>query len=595
MRPPGPDGPGPDGPVPDGPLEGVVYQVSPAPQGDGLYIIWGGAKFPISSSAELAALGVQAADVVQVNDTFLAKTGTVPAPQMLIRERSQAAVYWMTPQGAGVHIPNPTAMNSLSLPWDQVRTIPLGTINQIRPFEQKSIPQTPPSMVFNVNANGNADGGRWARTELPGHTLPNGNHVVEFFGWWGGTDDGPGSDPDWHAGVEPDYPWLERNGFDLVDFVKAGDIYYGRGVDTIDGQGQNPVCYGDASGAAALSIPILKMELDGWTARNWPAGAEPPEDWVGNRVDSPVKNPLDPNLTAVTYWGMVPSANQKPLVDPGTYVSISGNVVTDQPHVTGEQGALAALKGVFAAGLPEHDRSNAARWNELHSPDFIQPVTGPPDAQPGPYQKAYQLTAVLVASPDAGREMRIGPLELAQTKPPSVNWILNAVEIVAPESDPRTITTGNAGRTGAQLIVSPTQAFITIGVTSLPDGTPGKFKALYKTWWTPAPLRQMTVITTPGADTVPLRKPSRIQFDATDTADQAPLAGTVMVNNTPIGTTGTSFMFTFVGGTKREWEEGNPDSIPPVKGKWVTVLTPQPVTVHVDGYIDVTLDVGAVV
>jgi hypothetical protein len=121
-----------------------------------------------------------------VDKHFVTAIGTFPAPQTLLRENGRPEVYWMTPRG-GLHIPSPAAMDYLRLPWDQIRTIPAGTVRQIRPYEQASNPQTPPSMVFDRNANNNGPDARSPRTELPGDTLPNGNHIVGLYGWMVGT------------------------------------------------------------------------------------------------------------------------------------------------------------------------------------------------------------------------------------------------------------------------------------------------------------------------------------------------------------------------------------------------------------------------
>ena len=582
-----PPPPPPHGPPPvDGPQEGVVYQMNPAPAGQsGLYIIWGNAKFPIGSPAELPALGVSPASIQTVDPRFLATVGTFPGPGMLLRQDGHPEVYWMTPQG-GLHIPTPAAMTYLRLDWNQVRTIPAGTVGQIRPFEQPSTSATPPSMVFDRNANNNADGARWPRTELPGHPLPNGNHIVLLYGWMVGYPPGaygPGGDPDWHTSIEPDFAWLERQGINLLTFVKTGDIYYGHAFDSVEPMVFGP---GDGKSGAAISVPAVKFELDGWTARIWPAGTVCPAEW--QRYDAPWQTPVGMTVPAETYWGI--PMWQKPAQN--SYACVSGNLVTDQPHLTGETGDVLALKTVFAAGAAEHDPSNGARWTELHSPDSIVTADAPPDAPVGqPYQKAYELTGVLAVAAEQ-QEQLIQGRALATTPRPDVDHVLRAAEIVGPLTDPRTITTGNATKTGAQLNVYDAAATITVGVTGLSDGTPGKFMALYKTWWELAAARQQTVTTTPAADSVPLNQSTTLQVDSGDALTGVALNGTVLINGAPAGATGTQLRVVLPGVLTREWEPGDPEAIPIVKGRWVTVRMPQPVTVHVDGYLDVTIEVG---
>jgi hypothetical protein len=94
-----------------------------------VYAVEGGARFVISSQAELDALPYASHAVLEIPGSGLVWIGTIPRDGTLVRERDQPAVWWIN--GGQRHIVPDPATLSARFPGQTVRIIPAGTVGQI--------------------------------------------------------------------------------------------------------------------------------------------------------------------------------------------------------------------------------------------------------------------------------------------------------------------------------------------------------------------------------------------------------------------------------------------------------------------------------
>ena len=245
---------------------------------------------------------------------------------------------------------------------------------------------SPPSLLFPP------DSSKWfARTGFPRlHIViaPNGRTVciAELRGWLRHVDGQCNAkDPDWHYTIELDPAWFDGLGISLETLLRPGDVISNLG----DG---GPALASEikqrTSGRALYLQPMIHMELDGWqrtdTARGNPAL---PASWT-------FKNECNSGSTVWPFDPRNPKAGDPPLAV-GQYVRVVGSLVTDEPHMSQDSiatttvfqvgyAAAVTLLGQARADLgqsnaikqmwggnSESDPNHPARWNEVHSPDYI--------------------------------------------------------------------------------------------------------------------------------------------------------------------------------------------------------------------------------
>lgn len=261
----------------------------------------------------------------------------------------------------------------------------------------KSHNPTPPSLVYPP------DGSRWhRRKKLPGTqtiVAPNGQEVCigELRGWlchlYTNCEQ---ADPDWHYFIVLDFNWLDALGIEPERYLLPGDVLGNQGFSTAAAKGE---VVQRSSVRAQYSEAILHLEIDAWPRSDPFRGSPPqPSDWT---FTNDCRNggavwPYDPRN---------PKPGDPPLSH-GQYVSVVGSLVTDDPHMmeaqfivnsilrigyaatlalpgmtveSADAAHLTAIKWLWGEQLSHLDEQHPARWNEIHSPDYIEVL--PPKQQ----------------------------------------------------------------------------------------------------------------------------------------------------------------------------------------------------------------------
>jgi hypothetical protein len=357
-------------------------------------------------------------------------------------------------------------------PGDIPSPIPAGALGSYFPISLPSASLTPSSMVFNASGSiqGSPPRGKWfPRQEVKGVTLSNSSRVVELRGWLSYVNDVPnGADPDWALGIEPDPQWLDSMGADWTTFIKVGDLL-------------NPpwplILTSTDDLHAWAGTPHIELEVCGFPASNFPWAKQLPGDWTLTDLGG---------LAGVT-WPYVPTNDGGSLtgraLKPGDYVRVSGSLVTDEPHLHTNATYDAAAQD-WSAGFDAFDESNPARWTEVHPPDLIELV---PD--PGRSECLYAVAVVARSGVlDPGSTDRSITVTLPAPPQGRPNQRVAVREYVGTETDPATITEGNASLSGALIVPGADSATVHVAVRGQPfAGKPGKFKAVYRVSWQDSP------------------------------------------------------------------------------------------------------------
>jgi len=172
-----------------------------------------------------------------------------------------------------------------------------------------------------------------------------------------------------------------------------------------------------------------------------------------------------------------------------------GSLVTDDPHVriTEEAADYAAtdrdvhgiLGGDDATTLSvrlfwEHERSqkdpaNASRWTELHPPDTVEVLRSRP--------RTEVLRSVLVATPPDLAPGAVYTLDVNLPFPePAVPGATpRVVEIIGPDTQPKSLRARSAPPPSSRATLSPTSVQLHISVARDGDTTtPSAFQAAYR-------------------------------------------------------------------------------------------------------------------
>jgi hypothetical protein len=406
-----------------------------------------------------------------------------------------------------------------------------------------SIAQTPPSMVYppdNVS--------KWfARTDIPNalHTTAAGRDltIIELRGWLVGlASECNASDPDWGYQLELDPEWLSGLGVSPSDLVRPGDL-----LGSPDG---------DPSRARQRSgVVVFDVELDAWQRHDVHRGQPPkPADWTfslgGECGDSGAIWPFDPrkDVHGVT-------------LTVGQYVRMVGSLVTDEPHDkeaaprTNEVlrlglpaasllmspadlvvAAANAAKWIWMESVPDENPTNPARWNEIHSPDYIEVL--------GNKERSRQLYQVVVCAQNGllSGDVERTAIELhgPPRRPP--NTLLRWRQFAS------TWTLSDTVKEGP--FITPADDHITVNVTvqgAAGLGSSGKYAELFELWWEVS-LAHLSV----APVTVAVDKPVTLTVTAVNADTGAPVNGGVDFDGKRVGTTGSPFGWTF--GTHVEWE-----------------------------------------
>ena len=491
-----------------------------------VWVMCGGARFLVPSEAELLAMGYTWAQVQVVPTGTVAPIPTVPRDGTIFKERTPVEEY-VVYSSRKYHVPPDDAFACMGLDRRRLRTLPNGSAASVptvafyspvsgevgaTPGSLAGVGKTPGSLVF--PPQGPLDGSHFARSDIATtvRLVSQGREIrlIELRGWlrYISTDpNAPPGDParlldagcntneqpgaDWWYSLELDTNWAASRGIDLGRFFKVGDLLAHGDFGTLFSPAPNPF-------KCTVVLPQIKMEFNswGWKGRFPPSVNEPPKDW--KKYDQAANCgeyifPFDP---------VQPPGFPKPLVA-GQYVRVVGSLVTDSPHLATDyfgyfkahflpfladpdekrRAAMAAWGGGDTSEQSDHDPAHPARWNEIHPPDLFQPLPKEPPAEPPAHQRETVRGVALVADGIAESYSVEFPFRPPALKPSS-SARLSVREHVGPETNFKSITDGNANKTGARIDVLIDRVRVRIGVAREGGfGAAGKFKGIYRVFW----------------------------------------------------------------------------------------------------------------
>lgn len=586
-----------------------------------VYVLFGNARFHIGSPGELAALGYNWAQVVVVPDGATASLAGMPDRGTLLRDRVAPEV-WFSLGNALWWIPSEESMRFLGLSWANVRVVPQGALANLNPkLQGSSASDTPASVVFAPNHPK-----KWARSEIPGYTTPNGSRIVEIRGWLRGVDGGPNpNDPDWHLQLEVDPAWLDHIGADWHTFFKVGDMIQ-MGLDPLV-DAKDPSIADHTKWAAT---PSLHVEVNGWDRTYKQAGAgghpgteanngypnyvssvAPPKDWTVNEHNGGQLPAATWPFLANLDGGRVGNAA---LAVP-QYVRVIGSVVTDIPHMnTVKGGAWDFMRNAFgvnfgtpqgnaasqdwAGSASEEDPACIPRWTEIHPadvvgtpPDYKVP-SDPVDAYNKRPERIYGVAVVArTAAIDPAPFTNDYRVLLPAPGPQPAGTSLRVDEYVTSDTRYGSIVTGNAAKSGALITTDWRGATIHVAVKGDPfQQSAGRFAAVYRLSWVPNP---EALVVTQQPDPIAAGKQTSVTFVVVQPGTGAPVAGTVSADGVVIGETNHTITHSFSMITDREWVGPEPGDPGPMKGRghWVTVHVPPTVDIACPGHNPVSFHV----
>ena len=349
-----------------------------------------------------------------------------------------------------------------------------------------SLNASPPSLLYPP------EGSKWwPRSGLAGTqaaTALNGKAVsiIELRGWLVSVDGAcNGSDPDWHYALELDLEWLDGLGLQVEQLLLPGDAISIRdGSAAVQGE-----VIAHSSVRAIYSLPVVEIELDAWQRIDIARGQPPkPGSWT-------FTNDCNGGAAVWPFDPRNPKPGDPPL-QAGQYVRVVGSLVTDAPHMSqawaatdwvlrfGYASALAvlgqqladmgrdnAIKWLWGPNRGETDPGHPARWNEIHSPDYIEVL--PPKA------RSENVRCVAVVAQNGLFTGDVESLQAQIAAPPRpTRWhALSMRKRVGPTTIASTVQVdeflpmGNSGRLRAQVQ----------GQGGL--GASGKFHAVYRVGW----------------------------------------------------------------------------------------------------------------
>ena len=587
-----------------------------------VYVVFGHARFHISSPEEMTALGYNWGQVKVVPDGSTAPLARVPDAGTLLRERA-GTVTWVSTGDALRSLGTSDAVRFLQMgsAAGPVRIVPASSLGGMHQVHPDTVAKTPPSVVFPPD-----NYSKWPRPEVPGYSLPNGSHVTELRGWLRHVDgrDANPDDPDWHIDLEVDPAWLDHLGANWQTFFKVGDILKS-GFDAPQPISDPP----DFTGVA--STPVIHVEFNGWDVtysqpydkdgqnltvssrqHRYTSSVAAPADWTTTSANGGPTLSTLPH-TVWPYRVQMCGGGDAPLAV-GSYVRVVGSVVSDIPHINGRAipdwfddmfhgaGAAGYARAArdWAGNVAETDQSCRPRWTEIHPPDLVDV---PSDQSGGPAAVAFDerpervwgVAVVAATAPvdtaAARREYRVH-LD-APPRPPQGR--LKVQEYVTPDTRYQSIVVGNANHTGASITPDATGAWINVGVEAAAfNGSSGRFAAIYRMSWDhDASIHQLKVTQDPRK--VQAGEPVTITFHCVEAGtDGPPIDGTVSIGSIVFGGTNQTISSTFDYTTEREWvgpEPGDPTGPHKGRGHWVTTHTPPTVSIDCPGFPTLTLTV----
>jgi hypothetical protein len=297
-------------------------------------------------------------------------------------------------------------------------------------------------------------------------------------------------DVDWRYDLEVDMEWLDSIGLAPEALMRPGDVIR---VDSENRGAASVQAEVDARSSARAKYcePIVHVELDGWPRKDARGNPDVPATWnfVNEcmKLQIPVVWPFDPRH---------PKPADPPL-EPGQYVRVVGSLVTDEPHMmqkwaetdlvlrlgfAAAEGLLGneeveaaqtnAIKWLWGPNRPPQDPTHPARWNEIHSPDYIEVF------QPAKDRNETVRCLAIVAQ----NGLLAGDVEelTAEIRPPGQanRWqVLSSRKRLGPDTIGSTVLLD-------QMTPSSDRVTVQARVQGQPGlGASGKFFAVYRVSW----------------------------------------------------------------------------------------------------------------
>jgi hypothetical protein len=398
----------------------------------------------------------------------------------LYREVSHPEVY-VIHQGKKVWIPTPDALFAMGYDWSKVRVVPDGALSNYPRFNIPSSSPTPGSLIFPPRPNHHPLTGIANATMVvsQGREI----QIAELRGWFRGmagagecnTDELTGADYTYE--LELDTDWALAQGINLHRILRVGNVAYIGMMQT------------DSSPRKAVSVPIIKVELNSWGWRSRFPLTNKPQDWNHRQENcKPVDWPFDPDQPD----------HSRPQIQINDYVRISGSIVTDTPHDgqdwlgTNFCRLFAICKNMdaewrssvpdWAPGKSSEDSDHPARWTEIHPPDLIEILDAP---TPRVTVRGVALAARVAATPGpiiSSCEKQEFDITPEIPRPPSSKVAYE--ELRGPETF---FPWGENSDNGSWVQVFDDRIHVKAQVCGgAIGGSPGRFKAIYRVWWQPS-------------------------------------------------------------------------------------------------------------
>lgn len=398
------------------------------------------------------------------------------------KETSWPQVY-VIHSGKKIHIPTQSALFSMGYTWADVQVVPDGTLKAYPRFNIPSNSSTPGSLLYPPNRKA------WFPLQgIPGSTrvVSRGKEIqiTELYGWIRSYGCGDGTD--FKYSFEVDTEWAVSKGIDLNRLWRAGNIA---------GVGHRQEGF---SPRRAVARPIIELELNSW-GRAEGDGKPLPSDWGTSSLCGHTYpfNQLQPDSSLDKINGDLGGGRL-------AYVRVSGSLVTDSPHdvqhrpnvffsrwfaiTTSDKAEWEGSVPDWHPGKESGDPSHYARWTEVHPPDLIE-VQKDQKKQPNVGVRGVALAARVGALPfGMSNSCEAVDFTLApeQQRPePRSDWMIAYEERRGPETF---FPWGQDANNGSWIDVNDDHIRVRARVCGgALFGSPGRFKAIYRVWWTPRP------------------------------------------------------------------------------------------------------------
>jgi hypothetical protein len=251
----------------------------------------------------------------------------------------------------------------------------------------------------------------------------------------------------------------------------------------------------------AVALPTIHVELNswGWNKVFPPGMSRPPRDWTHIQSDCSAvwpfnpsqPDPLESQLTVPRDQLGLDKVNTR-----GPYVRMTGSLVTDSPHDVEQRAGTWFCRNLaictnddfvwegsvldWAPGMSPDDPNHPARWTEMHPLDLIELD----DKDPRVTVRGLALAARAAALPGIIPSCESQEFDVYPETPRPPNSVVGYEELRG--SFPEVyFPWGESQDNGSWVTNLGDHIHVKAKVCGGAFGSPGRFKALYRVWWTP--------------------------------------------------------------------------------------------------------------